>query len=55
MSDQKRRRWLQFRLRTLLIAILVLSLPLSWFAARMERALMGSEAWESQKPPSCSS
>jgi hypothetical protein len=34
----KRRRWLQFRLRTLLIAVLVLSLPLSWFAVRRERA-----------------
>ena len=34
----KRRRWFQFRLRTLLIAILVLSLPLSWFAWKMERA-----------------
>ena len=33
----KRRRWFQFRLRTLLIAIVVLSLPLSWFAMRMKR------------------
>lgn len=31
-------RWFQFSLRTLLIAILVLSLPLSWFAVKMERA-----------------
>ena len=37
-SGRPRRRWLQFRLRTLLIAVLVLSLPLSWFAVRMERA-----------------
>ena len=34
----KRRRWFQFRLRTLLIVVLVLSLPLSWLAMRMERA-----------------
>lgn len=32
-----RRKWLQFRLRTLLVAILMLSLPLSWFAVRLER------------------
>ncbi len=37
-AKPERRRWLQFRLRTLLIAVLVLSLPLSWFAMRMERA-----------------
>lgn len=40
----KRRRWLQFRLRTLLIAILVLSVPLSWFAVRLERARRQREA-----------
>ena len=40
MTDDppKPRRWFQFRLRTLLIGVLVLSLPLSWFAVRMERA-----------------
>lgn len=32
----KRRRWLQFRLGTLLIAVLVLSLPLSLFAVRKQ-------------------
>lgn len=37
-------QWFQFRLRTLLIAILVLSLPLSWFAVRMERARRQREA-----------
>ncbi len=37
-APPKRRKWLQFRLRTLLIAILVLSLPLSWFAVRLKRA-----------------
>lgn len=34
----KRPRWLQFRLRTLLIAVLVLSLPLSWFGMSLEKA-----------------
>ena len=37
-NDHPNRRWFQFRLRTLLIVVLVLSLPLSWFAVRMERA-----------------
>lgn len=32
------RRWFQFRLRTLLIGVVVLSVLLSWFAARMEKA-----------------
>jgi hypothetical protein len=32
------RRWFQFRLRALVLALLVLSLPLSWFAVRTERA-----------------
>ena len=31
------RRWFQFSMRTILLAALVLSLPLSWFAARMAR------------------
>lgn len=34
----------QFGLRTLLIAILVLSLPLSWFAVKLERARRQREA-----------
>ena len=37
-AETPKRRWFQFRLRTLLIAIVVLSLPLSWFAVKMERA-----------------
>lgn len=41
-----RRRWFQFRLRTLLIAVLVLSLPLSWLAVRMDRARRQREAVE---------
>lgn len=42
----KRRRWFQFRLRALLIVVLVLSLPLSWFAVRMERVRRQREAAE---------
>ena len=42
----QRRRWFQFRLRTLLIAILVLSLPLSWFGARLQKARRQREAVE---------
>ncbi len=42
----KPRRWFQFRLRTLLVVILVLSLPLSWLAVRMERARRQREAVE---------
>ena len=34
----QRSRWFQFRLRTLLIAVLVLSVPLSWFAVKMDKA-----------------
>ncbi len=40
------RRWYQFRLRALLIAVLVLSLPLSWFAVKMEKARKQKEAVE---------
>ncbi len=32
MHDKPRRRWWQFRLRTLLIAVVVLSIPLAWVA-----------------------
>lgn len=48
MTDRfpKRRKWFQFRLRTLLIAVLVLSLPLSWVAVRMDRARRQREAVE---------
>ncbi len=45
-TPPKRRRWLQFRVKTLLIAVLVLSLPLSWFGMRMERARKQREAVE---------
>ena len=46
MSEKhpKHGRWFQFRLRTLLIVVLVLSLPLSWFAVRLERARRQKEA-----------
>ncbi len=41
-----RRRWFQFRLRTLLIAIVLLSLPLSWFGARLRKARRQKAAME---------
>ena len=44
IEHPKRRRHFQFTLRTLLVAILVLSLPLSWFAVRMEKAKKQREA-----------
>jgi len=34
----KRRRWYQFSLRTLLIVVLVLSLPLGWIGWKLEKA-----------------
>jgi len=45
-QPRTRRRWFQFRLRTLLVAVVVVSLPLSWFAVRMERARKQREAVE---------
>ncbi len=40
MSEPRKpeRQWFQFRLRTLLIVVLLLSLPLSWFGAEVRRA-----------------
>ena len=37
-NESPKRRWFQLKLRTLLIVVLVLSLPLSWFAVKTERA-----------------
>lgn len=38
VTEKRKRRWYQFSLRTLLIAVLLLSLAFGWLAARMERA-----------------
>ncbi len=46
MNQSRRRRWFQFRLKTLLIAILVLSLPLSWFAVKIQSGRRQREAAE---------
>ena len=43
-TEPPKRRWFQFKLRTLLMVVLVLSLPLSWFAVRMEKARRQVEA-----------
>lgn len=37
-AQSSKRRWWQFRLRTLLIAVLVLSLPLGWLSWRLKQA-----------------
>ena len=39
-----RRHWFQYRLRTLLIAMRLASIGMSWFAARMQRAKRQREA-----------
>lgn len=44
--NTQRLRWFQFRLRTLLVAILLLSLPLSWFGWRLEEARRQRKAVE---------
>jgi len=45
-SPNRRRRWYQFNLRTLLIGVLLVSLPLSWFACRVQEARKEREAVE---------
>ena len=45
-TTRSQNRWYQFSLRTLLIGVLVLSLPLSWFACRMQKARRQREAVE---------
>lgn len=46
MAERRRayQRWLQFSLRTLLIAVVLLSLPLSWFGTRLAKARKQREA-----------
>lgn len=48
MNDRAKptRRWFQFKLRTLLIAVPLFALPLSWIAMRMEKARSQREAVE---------
>jgi hypothetical protein len=41
-----RRRWFQYKLRTLLIAMTLASVGMSWFVARMQRAKRQREAVE---------
>ncbi len=48
-----RRKRPQFRLRTLLIAILVLSLPLSWLAVQMQKARQQREAMNLLESKGC--
>ncbi len=43
-ESRPKRRWYQFSLRTLLIGVLVVSLPLSWVACRMQKRRKQREA-----------
>jgi len=43
-NERPKHRWFRFSLRTLLVAILVLSLPLSWYACRTEKSRRRREA-----------
>jgi hypothetical protein len=43
---KSRRRWLRFSLRALLVFLLLLSVPLAWFAWRMQEARRQGEAVE---------
>ena len=40
-----RRRWLQFRLRTLLVGVVLLSLPCAYFARREARIVAARKNW----------
>lgn len=46
ISPPRKRRWLQFSLRTLLILVLLASIGMSWFAVRMRQAKRQREAVE---------
>jgi hypothetical protein len=43
-TPQPKRRWLRFRLRTLLVLVVVLSVPLGWVAMNMQQARRQREA-----------
>lgn len=45
-TPKPKRRWLRFSLRTLLVFVVVLSVPLTWFAWRLEKARRQREAVE---------
>lgn len=55
MPDEspKRHKWFQFTLRTLLVAVLVLSVPLSWFAVRMEQSRKQKRSIEALEAVGC--
>jgi len=46
LPPKPKRHWNQFSLRTLLVFVLVLSVPLGWFAMTMQRARRQREAVE---------
>ena len=43
---ERRRRWFQYRLRTLVVFVLMCAIPGSWFAVRMQQAKKQREAVE---------
>ena len=45
-TPKPKRRWYQFRMRTLLVFVLLLSVPLSWFAWKLQKARRQREAVE---------
>ncbi len=46
MTEKRRRRWLQFSLRTLLVFVLLVSIGMSWFAVKMAKVRKQREAVE---------
>ena len=49
MTEKPNRRWIQFRLRTLLLFVLAVSIGTSWLGVRLYRARQQSEAAEAIK------
>ena len=45
-TPKPRRRWLQFSLRTLMALVVLLSLPLAWFALKIRKAERQQQAME---------
>jgi hypothetical protein len=45
-SPKRRRRFLQFSVRTLLVFVLLVSIGMSWFAVKMQKARRQREAVE---------
>jgi hypothetical protein len=44
VTEKRKRRWYQFSLRALLVLVLLVSVGMSWFAAKLEKARRQKEA-----------